>query len=185
MKNCLVFIARLFAIGMFSGNYSIIFTGDAMKIQKYKPFIISIVVTLLLAGIGGIITKNGMPAYELIEKPALTPPSILFPIVWTILYILMAIGAAIIWKSGSPKRDNAICLYVIQLVFNVLWSFFFFGLQAYLFSFIWIVILWLLIIAMIISFSKISRGAAIIQIPYLLWVSFAAYLNYSIWILNK
>lgn len=156
-----------------------------MKTGKYKPFIVSIVIALLIGGIGGIITRNGMEAYEAIQKPALTPPSAVFPIVWTILFILMGISAAIIWKAGSPQRDTAISIYVIQLVFNVLWSFFFFGLQAYLLSFIWLIGLWILILAMIISFGRIDKTAALLQIPYLLWVTFAGYLNLSIWLLNR
>lgn len=156
-----------------------------MSFKKIKPYLISIAIALAAGGLGGIVTYRGLPAYEQLTKPPLTPPSIVFPIVWTILYVLMGISAAIIYQSPTVRRDTALAIYALQLLFNILWSVFFFGMQAYLFSFLWLVLLWLLILLMIKSFSKINKTAALLQIPYLLWVTFAGYLNFAIWMLNK
>ncbi len=128
----------------------------------------------------------GMDNYRLVEKSALTPPDIVFPIVWTILYALMGISLGrIILSMPTKERNHGILLYIVQLFFNFFWSILFFNFQAYGFSFIWLVALWLLIFAMIIKFYKTDKAAAILQIPYLLWVSFAGYLNLIVWILNK
>lgn len=155
-------------------------------IKQLKPYLVSILLALAVGALGGIATSNGMPAYEQIAKPALTPPSIVFPIVWTILYTLMGISAAIIWKEDkSEQRRVALTIYALQLALNFLWSFLFFSLQAYFLSFLCLLLLWVLIITMIWSFSRVNRTAALLQIPYLLWVTFAGYLNLAIWLLNR
>lgn len=156
-----------------------------MKMKKFKPFIVSIIIAIGVGALGGIITSKGMPAYDQLIKPGLTPPPSAFPIAWSILYILMGISAAMIWQSTSAKRDSALSIYAIQLAFNAIWSFLFFGFQAYLFSFIWLVLLWLMVLIMIIKFYQIRPIAGLIQIPYLLWLTFAGYLNFMIWHLNK
>lgn len=97
----------------------------------------------------------------------------------------MGIGAARIYLSDKPGWKQALIIFGVQLAVNFLWSLLFFNLQALGFSFIWLIVLWVLIILMIISFWKIDRPAALLQIPYLLWVAFAGYLNCAIWILNK
>ena len=156
-----------------------------MKLKKYKPYILSILITLAIGLLAGIVTYRGMPAYEQLIKPPLTPPSAAFPIVWTILYILMGISAAMIWESTDRNRDNALSIYVLQLLFNAIWSVLFFGFKSYLFSFIWLVLLWFMILIMIIRFYRIKPLAGLIQIPYLLWVTFAGYLNFMVWQLNR
>ena len=119
------------------------------------------------------------------SQSALTPPAIVFPVVWTVLYALMGIGSARVWLSDeSPERTKGLSLYLFQLIFNFFWSIFFFNMEAYGFSLLWILGLWLLILLMICSFNKMDKAAAWLQIPYLLWVSFAAYLNYTVWKLN-
>ena len=155
-----------------------------MSFKKLKPYLISIVIALAAGGIGGFITYRGLPAYEVLVKPPLTPPFWLFPIVWCILYILMGISAAMVWKS-SKQWNYALSVYATQLVVNVLWSVFHFGMEQYLLSFIWLIFLWVVIILMIIAFRSINKTAAWLQIPYLLWTTFAAYLNFGIWMLNK
>lgn len=156
-----------------------------MKIKKLMPYVISIFIALVIAFLSGIVTARGMPTYEQLIKPPLNPPSIVFAIVWPILYILMGIGAAKIWKSTDEKRETALSIYAFQLTFNAIWSIFFFGFGTYLLSFIWLVLLWILILMMIVSFFRIKPIAGLLQIPYLLWVTFAGYLNFAIWQLNR
>ena len=157
-------------------------------LKKYKPYIYSILIALAVGGLSALLTKNNMDIYSRIKTPPLSPPSVLFPIVWGILYILMGISSAIVYKNRDENRDefqSAIFLYVLNLIFNFMWSIIFFNAGAYLFSFIWLIALWLIILAMIFSFYKISHTAAYLQIPYIVWVSFALYLNLFIYILNR
>ena len=124
-----------------------------------------------------------METFRLVNKPALAPPGWVFPVAWTILYILMGIASYLVLTSGKPN-DTALTLYGIQLVFNFFWSIIFFNLEMYLFAFIWLVVLWLLIFKTAILFYQISKPAGYLMIPYLLWVAFAGYLNLSIYLLN-
>ncbi|MEE1319895.1 MAG: TspO/MBR family protein [Ruminococcus sp.] len=149
-----------------------------------KHLAISLAISLGTGILAGLLTMGSMENFEKIAKPPLTPPSILFPIVWFILFTLMGISSYIIYESDSPYRKNALTIYGIQLVVNFIWPLLFFNLQAYLFSFIWIMLLWVLIIVMIVEFYKVSKPAALLQIPYLLWVTFAAYLNFGVFLLN-
>lgn len=156
--------------------------------KKIRPYVISVVIALAVGGISALLTMNNMDLYSKIEQPALAPPPWLFPVVWTILYVLMGIGAALVYnrKDFKPEETrNALIIYAVNLALNFFWSIIFFNLEAYLFAFIWLVALWIVIIAMIISFRKVSPVAAYMQIPYLLWVTFAGYLNLAIYILNK
>lgn len=157
-----------------------------MDKSKLKTYAISILIAEIVGGIAGLLTSMGMDEYKLAEKPPLTPPAILFPIVWTILYALMGISAARIWMAPPTKeRNHGLIIYAVQLFFNFLWSIIFFNFQAYGFAFFWLIALWVLILGMIIIFSKTDRLAAILQIPYLLWVTFAGYLNLMVWLLNR
>jgi len=128
-----------------------------------------------------------MDIYKSIVQPPLAPPAILFPIVWSILYIVMGIGSALIYNSAADEKDKtqALFVYALQLAVNFFWSILFFNVRAFLFSFIWLLLLWVLIIIMIVRFSKVNKVAAYLQIPYLLWVTFAGYLNLAIYILNR
>lgn len=152
---------------------------------KWKPLIISILIPLIVGFISFLFTKDSMDIYKNLAKPEISPPGILFPIVWTILYILMGISSYLIFQSNSPYRNMALKIYMIQLIVNGLWSIIFFNYQMYLLAFIWLVFLLILIILMIKSFSKISKVAAFLQIPYLLWVIFAGFLNLSVYLLNR
>ena len=156
-----------------------------MKKRKYLPYLISILIPLAVCGIAAIFTVKGMPFYKTQKKPWFTPPDILFPIVWTILYVLMGIGSAIIWKSDSPKKRPALKNYAFQLIVNFFWSVIFFGLHWYLIAFLWLLFLIVLVIKMIKSFYPISSIASNLQIPYLLWCCFASILNFSVWFLNR
>lgn len=156
--------------------------------KKIKPYIISVIIALGVGGLSALLTKGSMVAYQSINKPPLNPPMIVFPIVWTVLFILMGISSAIIYTKPYDNKEesySALRLYGFQLAVNFFWSIIFFNMQAYLFAFIWLLLLWVLIIAMIIRFGKIDLTAAYLQIPYLLWVTFAGYLNLMIYILNK
>ncbi len=155
-----------------------------MKRRKIAAYAIFILITLAAGGLGAIVTSKGMPSFDQAAKPALTPPDTVFPIVWTILYILVGIGMARVWLTGSRERSDALLIYAVQLILNFFWTVWFFGLEAYLFAFIWLLLLIMAIIIMIYSFYRMDRAAAYIQIPYLLWCIFAAYLNFGVWRLN-
>ena len=133
-----------------------------------------------------LLTRNSIQLFDAVNKPALSPPAILFPIVWTILYVMMGISFYLIVNSDGDKEEiqTAIRLYGFQLVVNFLWPTFFFNYQWYLFSFIWLLLLWVLVLLMIIKFFTIDKKAAWINIPYLIWLTFAAYLNWAIFLLN-
>ncbi|MBR5561615.1 MAG: tryptophan-rich sensory protein [Clostridia bacterium] len=155
--------------------------------EKAKNYIISIVIALAVGSISALLTSDNMDLYSEITKPPLAPPSILFPIVWTVLFVLMGISAAIIYGEKRNKSDEvkaALTVYAVNLFLNFFWSIIFFNMRAFLFSFIWLVALWIVIIVMIIKFYKIRPVAGILQIPYLLWVTFAGYLNLAIYLLN-
>lgn len=152
-----------------------------------KLLLLQCVLVPLLAGVvASLITGGGMENFEILEKPILTPPGWIFPIVWTALYILMGISSYLIITSEANKQktESALMIYWYQLAVNFLWPTFFFNFQWYLFSFIWIVILWVLVLLMIIAFYKIDKRVAYLNIPYLAWITFAGYLNAGIWRLN-
>ncbi len=155
-------------------------------LKKLKPYIISVIIALAVGGLSALLTKNNMSIFEKINMPPLSPPSVVFPIVWAVLYILMGISSAIIYKNGTDREEvqSALKVYALQLAVNFFWSLIFFNMQAYLFAFIWLVLLWVLVIVMIVKFKKISPAAAWLQIPYLLWITFAGYLSLMIYLLN-
>ena len=156
--------------------------------NKIKTYLISVAIALGVGGLSALITKDSMNIYERIVMPPLAPPGILFPIVWTMLYTLMGISSARIFikgKGGDENSGGALTVYTFQLLVNFLWSIIFFNMEAFLFAFVWIILLWVLIILMIRKFYEIDPVAAWLQVPYLLWVTFAAYLNLAIYILNR
>lgn len=153
--------------------------------KKKKALIVSILISVGVGALAAFFTRNSMEVYENLIQPPLSPPSWLFPVVWTILYILMGISAYLIYRSDSFYRNSALKIYATQLIVNFFWTIIFFNLEMYLFAFIWLLLLLVLIILMIYGFSKINKTAAYLQIPYLLWVIFAGYLNFGIYWLNK
>lgn len=152
-----------------------------------KKLLICIAIPLLVGIVSGLISRSGMETFNQITKPPLSPPAILFPIVWSILYTLMGIASYLIAVSDADKtlKDNALTSYGLQLIVNFFWSIFFFNFGWYLFSFLWLVLLWVLILNCIFLFYEINKTAAYLMIPYLLWVTFAGYLNLAIYFLNK
>ena len=143
----------------------------------------------LAEGIGilsGLLSRGGMEQFQAnaLQSP-LSPPPILFPIVWTVLYALMGIGAArVALTTDSPQRSRGLNLFVAQLIVNFFWSLIFFNANAFGFAFVWLILLWVLVALMILAFRKADPIAAWLQIPYLIWLTFAAYLNYQVWMLN-
>ena len=136
--------------------------------------------------IAGLLTKEGVSQIQEIPQSALTPPGSVFMIVWPILYALMGIGAARVWMTPMGElRTRGIGTFFLQLLVNFFWSLFFFNLQAYGFSFLWILILWGMILGMILLFRKVDPLAAWLQIPYILWLLFATFLTISVWRLNR
>jgi len=158
-----------------------------MKQQTWKTYLFWILFTQAVGLLSGWLTRESTRIYgAIIEQPPLAPPAIVFPIVWTILFTLMGIGAARIYLvPASARRSRSLQIYLLQLAFNFFWSIIFFNLQNYGFAFIWLIALWALILWMILSFRKVDRLAAWLQSPYLLWVTFAAYLNLGVWLLNR
>jgi len=155
--------------------------------MKKSVYLLWILMTETVGLLSALFSRQGMMRYqEAVAKPALTPPAILFPIVWTVLYGLMGIGAArISMAPDSRKKKQGLNLFIVQLVVNFFWSLLFFNAQVYGFSLLWLVLLWALAVGMTAAFWQVDRTSALLQIPYLLWLSFAAYLNYGVWLLNR
>lgn len=151
--------------------------------SKFKTYAKSILIPLIVGGVIGLIISGSID-YDSLQKPPLAPPSILFPIMWTILYILMGISYGIL-KDKTLVNKEINLIYYIQLFVNALWPIAFFVLKWRLFAFFWIILLATLIIIMIIKFYKKNKLSGLLQIPYLLWTLFATYLNLSIYLLNK
>ena len=155
--------------------------------DKWKPYIISVLIALAVGGLSALLSRNGMESYEAtVTKPVLTPPGWLFAVVWTILYALMGVGAARVWLTKeSEARSRGLNLYVAQLIVNFFWSLIFFNAQAFGFALLWLVLLWVLVFLMVRKFHRVDRLAALLQIPYLIWLTFAAYLNFGVLVLNR
>ena len=154
-----------------------------MKIN-YKRLIICILIPVLTGGLSALLTMNNMNIYDNINLPKLSPPGIIFPIVWTILYILMGISLYFVSLKSYDLSEKAQKIFVIQLILNFIWSIIFFNFKNFILAFIVLILLWIFILKMILSFYKLSAFSGILQIPYLLWVFFAGYLNLMIIILN-
>lgn len=157
-----------------------------MKINKLL-LIKSIAIPIVMGAVAGFLTRDAMQDFEALNQPPLSPPGWLFPIVWTILYVLMGISAYMIKvaDASTEEIDDALTIYRYQLIANFLWPVFFFNFGWYLFSFVWLILLWILVIFMIRKFYTISKPAAYLNIPYIIWLTFAAYLNFGVWWLNR
>ncbi|MEE1197800.1 MAG: TspO/MBR family protein [Acutalibacteraceae bacterium] len=156
--------------------------------KQIKPYIISVAIALGVGALSALFTRNNMDIYSEVATPPLSPPAILFPLVWTLLYILMGISAAAIYTSHSAsvsQRKRALYTYAASLVVNFFWSIIFFNMRAFALAFIWLLLLLYLIIKTILQYKEIEPTAAYLQIPYALWVAFAGYLNFGIWYLNR
>ncbi len=158
-----------------------------MKNIKWAQLILSIIISLSVGGLSGFLTSNNMDTYKKYHLPMLAPPGFVFPVVWTILFILMGISAYIVLNSTASNKEkaNALFLYGLQLVINFLWPLIFFKFELVFLGFLWILLLLAVVAFMIVSFYKINPLSAYLQIPYFLWLLFAAYLNIGIYVLNK
>lgn len=196
-----------------------------MKKTAIKQFTIAIAIPVILGVLAAFLTNENMNIYDDIVVPPLAPPVKLFPIVWTILYILMGISSSLVFRQrtlhtpyafhekkttgametplspGSSRTTvryqeseaaikqkeavfDALYVYATQLFLNFFWSIFFFNMRTFLFAFIWLLMLWIAALVMILKFKKLSTPAGLLQIPYLIWISFAGYLNFAIYWLN-
>ena len=158
-----------------------------MKQAKWKAYALWILICEVVGVVSGLLSRAGIELYnQTVAKPPFTPPSWVFPVVWTILFALMGISAARVSLSEpSVSRSWGLNLFTAQLIVNFFWPLFFFNLQAYVFSFIWLLILWILVAATIWIFYKVDTTAAWLLVPYLAWLTFAAILNLSVWLFNQ
>lgn len=156
-----------------------------MKINNFLKLVISVLISEFAGVVGWAFTASAIPTwYATLAKPALNPPAWIFGPVWAILYFLMGISLWLVWKSGAVEKKKAIRLFIIQLTLNAIWSPIFFGYHSIGNALAVIVLLWAAIVLTILLFKRVSKPAAWFLAPYILWVSFAAYLNFAIWILN-
>ncbi len=154
--------------------------------SKTKKYTIGIAIPLAVGGLSALLTQSAMQKFNSLNQPPLAPPSWLFPVVWTVLFVLMGIASSLVYMADVPQeqKKSALTLYGVQLAMNFLWSIVFFNFGAYLFAFVWLLALLAVIIATAVKFRKISEPAAWMLIPYILWVCFAGYLNFAIYLLN-
>ena len=145
-----------------------------------------IALPLIVGAVSALLTSGSMKLFDMVEKPPLSPPGWLFPVAWTILYTLMGVASYLVLTSDAEKQEisKAISLYIYQLIVNFLWPTFFFSFRWFFFSFLWLILLWVLVLLTTIRFYRISKPAGYLMIPYLVWLTFAGYLNLGIWLLN-
>ena len=154
-------------------------------IIMWKKFLLCLAIPLGVGGVSALLTSGNIQLFEEINKPPLSPPGWLFPVVWTILYILMGIALYLVVVAKENKGKLAAYIsFGAQLFFNFFWSIIFFNARAYLFAFVWLILLWAAIIVNIYFFNKANKTSAKLLVPYLIWVTFAGYLNFGIYLLN-
>lgn len=153
---------------------------------EWKKLIVSLAAPLAVGGLSALITKDNMVMFELVKKPPLAPPGWLFPVAWTVLYILMGLASYWVWNSDAQRgvKKAGAAYYALSLVFNFAWPIVFFNLDKYLAAFIWLCLLWLFILLAAVQFRRADSRAGVAMLPYLLWVAFAGYLNLGIYLLN-
>lgn len=158
------------------------------KKVNFIKLIILILIPLVVGFVSSMITKDAMISFNMMKKPPLSPPGILFPIVWTILYIMMGIASFLVVNNNDNTvksiKNKWITIYIIQLVFNFFWLIIFFKLRMYYFGFIWLVVLWILVLVLILNGKKINLKSVYLLIPYIIWMTFAGYLNIGVALLN-
>jgi benzodiazapine receptor len=158
-----------------------------MKPADFLKLVASVILCQIAGFLGSLFTTPAIPTwYATLKKPFFTPPNWIFSPVWISLFILMGISLFFVWRrQGHPQFKKALIFFFVQLILNILWSLAFFGLRLPLLGLMDIILLWIAILLTIQHFSKVSKFAAALLLPYLLWVSFAALLNFSLWILNR
>ncbi|MBQ4153226.1 MAG: tryptophan-rich sensory protein [Oscillospiraceae bacterium] len=155
--------------------------------MRLKPLLLNLLFPLAVGGLSALISGGGMETFQSLNQPPLSPPGWLFPIVWTILFLLMGIASYLVSTSDAPRGQARFAkkIYAAQLIVNFFWPILFFNLQQYLLAFFWLILLWVLILKTLLSFYKISKPAGYLLLPYLLWVTFAGYLNLGVFLLNR
>jgi tryptophan-rich sensory protein len=152
---------------------------------KRKPLLISLLLSLGVGALSALITGSSTQIYDTLRRPRLSPPGAVFPVVWTFLFVLMGIAAYLVYKHAAGRAKAALAVYGAQLLVNLLWAPIFFRGRAFLFAFFWLALLWVLVTATIALFYRVNKAAAYLTAPYLLWVTFAGYLNLAIYLLNR
>ena len=154
---------------------------------KWKPLLIALALPLAVGGFSAFLTRDGMRAFAALRQPPLSPPSWIFPVVWTILYLMMGLASYLVWVSGVSelRRERALTVYGLSLAANFLWPILFFTMQAWLGAFLLLLLLWILVGICVLLFGAIDPRAGRLMIPYLVWLTFAAYLNLGVWLLNR
>jgi benzodiazapine receptor len=151
---------------------------------SFAALLVALAACFAAAALGGALTEPNLPWYETLAKPGFAPPNSVFPVVWTILYLMMAVSAWLVWRAEAKDRTLALIWFGIQLALNVAWSFAFFWMHSPVLGLAVIMVLLLAIVVTIVLFDRSSRTATLLLMPYLLWVCFAAGLNGAIWMLN-
>ena len=154
---------------------------------KWKPLLIALALPLAVGGFSAFLTRDGMKAFAALKQPPLSPPAWLFPVVWTILYLMMGLASYLVWVSGvsGRRRERALTVYGLSLAANFLWPILFFTVQAWLVAFFLLLLLWILVGICVLLFGAIDPRAGKLMVPYLVWLTFAAYLNLGVWLLNR
>ena len=156
--------------------------------NNIRSYIVAVIVPLAVGVLSALLTRGNMDIYSQVKTPPLSPPAFLFPVVWTILYVLMGVSSGLVWnrrENDLQAARSGLMYYAASLAFNFTWSIIFFNLRSFLVALAWLLVLLYLIICTIIEYRKVSLVAARLQIPYVVWVSFAGYLNAGIWLLNR
>ena len=154
---------------------------------KWKPLLLALALPLAVGGFSAFLTRDGMRAFALLKQPPLSPPAWLFPVVWTLLYLMMGLASYLVWVSGVSdwRRERALTVYGLSLAANFLWPILFFTMQAWLAAFLLLLLLWALVGTAALLFGAIAPRAGKLLLPYLAWLTFAAYLNLGVWLLNR
>lgn len=153
---------------------------------KWKPLLVCLAIPLAVGGLSAFFTRDAMREFSQLRQPPLTPPAWAFPVVWTVLFLLMGLASYLVYTSGKRpgERRSALWVYGLQLLVNFGWPIFFFCLNWWLFAFFWLVLLWAMILGTLAQFYRLRPWAGLLLVPYLAWVTFAGYLNFGVYLLN-
>jgi len=158
---------------------------EPFRNPDWKTLGVCVAIPLAVGGLSALLSAGSMDAYARVKQPPLSPPGAVFPVVWTVLFLLMGLSCYLIWRAPeSANRQIALRLYLIQLAVNFVWPLLFFNAQAFGVAFAWLLLLWGLVVAMGFRMYDVEPLAAFLQIPYLLWLTFAAYLSFGVLLLN-
>lgn len=161
--------------------------NDSSKKLNIGTLLLCLFVPLFVGATSAFLSAEGMSMYELMNMPPLSPPGWVFSVAWTILYICMGLASYFVMEAETDLKCKtfALSLYAAQLFMNFMWSLIFFKFDMYLFAFIWLMIMWVLVIVCTYKFYKICKKTICLMTPYVLWLTFAAYLNFGAYIMNK